>query len=195
MPLLPAEGAAPQSISYRFRIEHDQVIAPQDFARYKSLGVIASMQPNHLLTDMSWAEDRIGSQRAKNSCPWRTFFHQGTTLAFGTDYPVEPITPFRGIYCALTRRNEASTKTYYPDQSLTINEALYSYTQAPAYAEFAETKKGKLKPGYYADLVVLDRDLTKVAPAGILAARVLRTVVAGKTVYMASRQTKIRCCG
>jgi predicted amidohydrolase YtcJ len=181
-----AEEAVPKSIGYRFRIEHDQVIDPRDFARFKWLGVIASMQPNHLLTDMNWAEDRIGPQRAKNSYPWRTFFHQGTVLAFGTDYPVEPITPFRGIYCAVTRTNEAGTKTYYPEQSLTINEALYSYTQASAYAEFAETKKGKLKPGYYADLVVLDRDLLKAKPGEILATRVLRTVVAGKTVYEAN---------
>jgi predicted amidohydrolase YtcJ len=187
-----AEGAVPQSIGYRFRIEHDQVIDPHDFARYKWLGVIASMQPNHLLTDMNWAEDRIGPQRAKNSYPWRTFFHQGTTLAFGTDYPVEPITPFRGIYCAVTRKNEAGTKTYYPEQSLTIYEALYSYTQASAYAEVAETKKGKLEPGYYADLVVLDRDLTKIVPPDILQTRVLRTVVNGKTVYVASRKAEGR---
>jgi predicted amidohydrolase YtcJ len=179
-----AEAVVPQSVGYRFRIEHDQVIDPRDFARYKWLGVIASMQPNHLLTDMNWAEDRIGPKRAQNSYPWKTFFDQGTVLAFGTDYPVEPVTPFRGIYCAVTRKNEAGTKTYYQEQVLTINEALYSYTQASAYAEFAETKKGKLVPGYYADLVVLDRDVTRVPPEEILETRVLRTVVGGKTVYL-----------
>jgi len=179
-----AEAAVPQSIGYRFRIEHDQVIDSQDFARYKSLGVIASMQPNHLLTDMNWAETRIGPQRAKSSYPWKTFVDQGTVLAFGTDYPVEPITPFRGLYAAVTRQNEAGTKTYYPEQALTINQALYAYTQASAYAEFAEKKKGKLVPGYFADLVVLDRDLTKIPPRDILNTRVLRTVVGGKTVYL-----------
>lgn len=181
-----AEAAVPQSVGYRFRIEHDQVIDPRDFVRYKWLGVIASMQPNHLLTDMNWAEDRIGPKRAENSYPWKTFFDQGTVLAFGTDYPVEPITPFRGIYCAVTRKNEAGTKTYHPEQALTINEALYSYTQASAYAEFAEMKKGKLALGYYADFVVLDRDPTKVPAREILGTLVLRTVVAGKTVYLSS---------
>jgi predicted amidohydrolase YtcJ len=179
-----AEGAVPQSAAYRFRIEHDQVIDPRDFARYQWLGVIASMQPNHLLTDMNWAEDRIGPERAKNSYPWKTFVDQGTVLAFGTDYPVEPITPFRGIYCAVTRMNEDGTRTYHPEQGLTIGQALYAYTQASAYAEHMETKKGKLAPGYFADLVVLDRDLLKAAPQEILHTHVLRTVVAGKTVYL-----------
>lgn len=179
-----AEAAVPQSIGYRFRIEHDQVVDPQDFSRYRWLGVIASMQPNHLLTDMNWAEDRIGPLRAKSSYPWKTFVDQGTVLAFGTDYPVEPITPFRGLYAAVTRKNEAGAKSYYPEQALTINQALYAYTQASAYAEFAEKKKGRLVPGYYADLVVLDRDLLKATPQEILHARVLRTVVAGKTVYL-----------
>jgi len=142
------------------------------------------MQPNHLLTDMNWAEDRIGPERAKNSYPWKTFVDQGTVLAFGTDYPVEPITPFRGIYCAVTRMNEDGTRTYHPEQGLTIGQALYAYTQASAYAEHMETKKGKLAPGYFADLVVLDRDLLKAAPQEILHTHVLRTVVAGKTVYL-----------
>jgi predicted amidohydrolase YtcJ len=179
-----AEAAVPESIGYRFRIEHDQVIDPEDFARYKSLGVIASMQPNHLLTDMNWAEQRIGPQRAKSSYAWKTFIDQGTVVPFGTDYPVEPVTPFRGVYCAVTRQNEAGTRSYYPEQALTINQALHAYTQASAYAEFAEKEKGKLVPGYYADLVVLDRDLLKATPREILDTRVLRTVVAGKTVYL-----------
>jgi hypothetical protein len=185
-----AEAAVPESVGYRFRIEHDQVIDPRDFSRYKWLAVIASMQPNHLLTDMNWAEDRIGPKRAMTSYAWKTFFDQGTVLAFGTDYPVEPITPFRGIYCAVTRKNEAGTKTYYPEQALSINEALYAYTQASAYAEFAETKKGKLAPGYYADVVVLDRDLTRVPPSEILSTNVLRTVVGGRTVYLSPAMRK-----
>ena len=184
-----AEGAVPQSVGYRFRIEHDQVVDPQDFARYKWLGVTASMQPNHLLTDMNWAEERIGPQRAKNSYPWKTFVDQGTVLAFGTDYPVEPITPFRGIYCAVTRKNEAGTKSYFPSEALTIYQALYAYTQASAYAEFSEKRKGKLVPGYYADLVVLDRDLTKIPSQEVLATEVLRTVVAGKTVFLKQHLT------
>ncbi len=167
----------------RNRIEHDQVIEPDQFAIYKALGVIASVQPNHLLTDMNWAEDRIGPQRAKTSYPWKEFLDNGIHIAFGTDYPVEPITPFRGVYAAITRMNEAGTKSYFPEQKLTIDEAIAAYTTGSAYAQFAEKEKGTLEPGMLADFVVLDRDITKVAPAEILKTQVLRTVVGGKTVY------------
>jgi predicted amidohydrolase YtcJ len=169
----------------RFRIEHDQVIAPEDFKKYKDLGVIASVQPNHLLTDMNWAESHIGPARAKHSYPWKEFEDNGIPLAFGTDYPVEPITPFRGVYAAITRKNEAGTKEYYPEQKVTIHNAIAAYTTGAAYAEFEEDKKGVLTPGMLADFVVLDRDITKVPPPNILKTRVLRTVVGGKTVYEA----------
>jgi predicted amidohydrolase YtcJ len=167
----------------RFRIEHDQVIEPDQFAKYKALGVIASVQPNHLLTDMNWAEKNIGPARAKTSYPWRSFLDNGVVLAFGTDYPVEPLTPFRGVYAALTRKNEEGTREYHPEQKLTIDEALEAYTTGSAYAEFAERDKGQLKPGMLADFVVLDRDLTKIPAKEILGTKVLRTVVGGKTVY------------
>ncbi len=168
---------------FRFRIEHDQVIDPNQFEQYRKLGVIASVQPNHLLTDMHWAIERIGPERAKTSYPWKTFLDSGVRLAFGTDYPVEPITPFRGIYAAVTRKNEAGTQEYFPQQKLTIEQALAAYTTGAAYAQFAEKEKGTLAPGMLADFVVLDRDLTKVAPSEILQTQVLRTVVGGKTVY------------
>jgi hypothetical protein len=169
----------------RFRIEHDQVIAPEDFKKFKDLGVIASVQPNHLLTDMNWAESHIGPARAKHSYPWKEFEDNHVMLAFGTDYPVEPITPFRGLYAAVTRKNEAGTREYYPEQKLSIDHAIAAYTVGAAYAEFAEDKKGMFMPGMLADLVVLDRDITKVPAADILGTRVLRTVVGGKTVYEA----------
>jgi predicted amidohydrolase YtcJ len=171
----------------RFRIEHNQVITPAQIAQYKTLGVIASVQPNHLLTDMHWVMERIGAERAKTSYPWREFLNVGVPLAFGTDYPVEPITPFRGIYAAITRQNEAGTKSYFPEQTLTIEQAIAAYTTGSAYAQFAEKEKGTLAPGMLADFVVLDRDLTKVAPSEILKTRVLRTVVGGKTVYEPNR--------
>ena len=174
-------GTSPRD--FRFRIEHDQVIAPSQFALYKKLSVIASVQPSHLLTDMNWAEERIGPDRAKTSYPWKQFLDNGVPLAFGTDYPVEPITPFRGIYCAVTRKNEAGTREYYPEQKLTIEQALAAYTTGSAYAEFAENDKGTLAAGKLADFVVLDRDLTKIAPPEILKTEVLRTVVGGKTVF------------
>jgi predicted amidohydrolase YtcJ len=167
----------------RNRIEHSQVVEPQDISRYKSLGVVASMQPSHLLTDMNWAESRLGPQRAHFAYAWKAFLDAGVPLAFGTDYPVEPITPFRGVYSAVTRRNEAGDKSYFPEDKLTVGEALFAYTQGSAYAEFSDTYKGRLSPGYVADFVVLDRDLTAIPPGEILKTRVLQTVVGGRTVY------------
>jgi predicted amidohydrolase YtcJ len=174
----------------RNRIEHSQVVDPADFARYKQLGVIASMQPNHLLTDMAWAEQRLGPERAKYAYAWKSFLDAGVPLAFGTDYPVEPITPFRGVYAAVTRMNEAGTQTFHPEEKLTIWQAISAYTQGSAYAEFAENKKGKLSNGYFADFVVLDRDITAAAPSEILKTQVLRTVVNGQTVYQAGMKAR-----
>lgn len=168
---------------YRFRVEHAQVVAPEDFARFRQLQVIASMQPNHLLTDMNWAIERIGPERAKHSYAWNEFLKDGVVLAFGTDYPVEPITPFRGLYAAVTRKNEQGTKEYVSEQKISMDQAIAAYTTGAAYAEFAETEKGRLAPGFLADFVVLDRDITKVAPPEILKTTVLRTVVGGKTVF------------
>lgn len=168
---------------FRFRIEHAQVVAPEDFERFKELGVIASMQPNHLLTDMNWAEAHVGAERARYSYAWKEFLDDGIHLAFGTDYPVEPITPFRGLYAAVTRKNEAGTKEYVPEQKITIGQAIFAYTIGSAYAEYSEKEKGYLAPGMLADFVVLDRDITKIEPVEILKTRVLRTVVGGKTVY------------
>ncbi len=163
----------------RNRIEHAQVVDPADIPRFKKLGVIASMQPNHLLTDMNWAEDRLGHERAAYSYAWKAFLDAGVPLAFGTDYPVEPITPFRGIYAAVTRMNEAGTKTYFPENKLTRGQALYAYTQGSAYAEFAEKRKGKLAPGYEADFILVDRDLYKVGARAILQTEVQETWVGG----------------
>ena len=179
--MVPMKQAPPHDL--RFRIEHSQVVSAGDFNRYKELGVIASMQPNHLLTDMAWAGARLGPEREKYAYAWKSFLDAGVPLAFGTDYPVEPITPFRGVYCGVTRENEAGTMSFHPEQKLTIGETLYAYTQGSAYAEFAEGWKGKLAPGYVADFVVLDRDLTAIPPHEILGTKVLRTVVGGETVY------------
>jgi predicted amidohydrolase YtcJ len=171
------------SNDYRLRIEHAQVTTPQQIVRFKELKVIASMQPSHLLTDMSWAESRLGPKRAEHSYAWAEFLRRGVTLAFGTDYPVEPVTPFRGIYAALTRMNVDGTKSYYPAQKLNIEQTIAAYTTGAAFAEFAEKQKGKLEPGMLADFVVLDQDITAAPPPKILETKVLRTVVGGKTVY------------
>ena len=171
------------SDNYRLRVEHAQVTNPLQAARFRELNVIASMQPSHLLTDMHWAEARLGKARASHSYAWAEFRQKGVTLAFGTDYPVEPVAPFRGLYAAVTRKSDDGQLEYYPAQKLTIEQAIAAYTTGSAYAEFAEKDKGTLAPGMLADFVVLDRDLTAIPPAEILGTRVLRTVVGGKTVY------------
>lgn len=167
----------------RNRIEHAQVVDPADIPRFARLGVIASMQPNHLLTDMNWAEDRLGPQRAAYSYAWKAFLDAGVPLAFGTDYPVEPVTPFRGLYAAVTRKNEFGTREYFPDNKLSRGQALYAYTQGSAYAEFAEKHKGKLLPGYDADFIILDRDLFKVPASAILSTKVRSTYVGGQEAF------------
>jgi predicted amidohydrolase YtcJ len=175
--------AADGGSDYRLRIEHAQVTTPQQILRFKELKVIASMQPSHLVTDMNWAESRLGSKRAEHSYAWAEFLRHGVTLAFGTDYPVEPVAPFRGLYSALTRMSEDGKKSYYPAQKLNIEQAIAAYTTGAAFAEFAEKQKGKLEPGMLADFVVLDQDITAAPPPKLLGTQVLRTVVGGKTVY------------
>ena len=178
----PTSNSAP---NLRLRIEHAQVTTPMEIARFKELKVIDSMQPNHLLTDMNWALARLGPQRAEHSYAWAEFVKEGVTLAFGTDYPVEPVAPFRGLYAAITRRSENGKSDYYPEEKLTIDQAIAAYTTGSAFAEFAEKDKGLIAPGMLADFVVLDQDITAVAPPKILQTKVLRTVVGGKTVYEA----------
>ena len=175
VPVLPGD--------LRMRVEHAQVLLPQDFDRFATLGVIASMQPSHLLTDMNWAGDRLGPERSRFAYAWHTFLDHGVTLAFGTDYPVESIDPFRGLYSAVTRKNEAGTKSFETGEAISLNEAIFAYTQASAFAEFREGIKGRLEPGMVADLIVVDRDITKATPQEMLHSRVLRTVVDGETVY------------
>jgi predicted amidohydrolase YtcJ len=178
-----AVKAADGSANFRLRIEHAQVTTPQQIARFKELKVIASMQPSHLTTDMNWAESRLGAKRAAHSYAWAEFLKHGVVLAFGTDYPVEPVTPFRGLYAAVTRQSEDGKKSYYPEQKLTIEQAIAAYTTGSAYAEFSEKQKGKLEPGMLADFVVLDQDITAVPLPKILTTKVLRSVVGGRTVY------------
>jgi predicted amidohydrolase YtcJ len=171
--------------TFRYRIEHAQVVSPGDFDRFAHLHVIASMQPSHLLTDMNWAEARLGPDRIKYSYAWRSFLDHNVVLAFGTDYPVESINPFRGLYAAITRQNETGTKSYQLQEKITLNEAIYAYTQASAFAENQEKLKGRLEPGFLADFVVLDHDITAPAsaPQELLHTKVLRTVLNGEIIY------------
>jgi predicted amidohydrolase YtcJ len=176
-------SAPPRGADYRLRIEHVQVTNPAQVARFRELKVIASMQPSHLLTDMHWVNARLGPVRAQHAYTWADFTNHGVTLAFGSDDPFGPLSPLLGLYAATTRKSEDGKMEFHPEQRLTIEQALAAYTTGSAFAEFAEKQKGTLAPGMLADFVVLDRDLTAVAPEKILGTRVLQTVVGGKTVF------------
>jgi predicted amidohydrolase YtcJ len=169
----------------RDRIEHAQIVAPTDFVRFAELNVIASMQPSHQTTDMRWAEDRIGRDRILGAYAWATMLKNGVRLAFGTDYDVEPISPFRGLYACVTReRPDGGPRNgWEPQEKISLQECIRAYTSGSAYAQFEEGKKGELQAGEYADFVVLSNDLTKVPPAQFTKTRVLRTVVGGRTMY------------
>jgi predicted amidohydrolase YtcJ len=173
----------------RDRVEHAQVVAPMDFARFAELHVIASMQPSHQTTDMRWAEDRIGRERIMGAYAWETMLKNKVPLAFGTDYDVEPISPFRGLYACVTReRPDGGPKHgWEPQERISLEDCIRAYTSGSAYAQFEEGKKGELKPGEYADFIILSDDLTKVPPAQFTKTRVLRTVVGGRTVYQAEQ--------
>jgi predicted amidohydrolase YtcJ len=171
----------------RDRIEHAQVVAPEDIARFGTLRVIASMQPSHQMNDMRWAEQRIGPGRVKGAYAWNSLQKAGGMLAFGTDYPVEPINPFRGLYACVTRElpEGGPPGGWQPQEKLPLDNCIQAYTTGSAYAQFEEGKKGQLVVGQYADFIVLSNDLTKVLPAEIPKTRVLRTVVGGRTVFTA----------
>lgn len=170
----------------RHRVEHAQLIAPDDIRRFGRLGVVPSMQQTHQTTDMRFAEGRIGYERSKTAYPWRSLLDAGAVLAFGTDWSVEPLDPMRGVFSSTTRMNiqeMAPEEGWFPEQKLTVWESLYYYTWGSAYGEHMEHVKGSLQPGKLADLVVMDRDLFAVPPREILEARVDYTVVGGRVVW------------
>jgi predicted amidohydrolase YtcJ len=169
----------------RDRIEHAQVVALDDLPRFAKLNVIASMQPSHQSNDMRWAEARVGPDRIKGAYAWNTLQKSGARLAFGTDYPVEPISPFRGLYACVTRElpEGGPAGGWQPQEKISLEDCIRDYTLGSAYAQFEEGKKGQLKIGQFADFLILSSDLTKIPPADYLTTRVLRTVVGGRTVY------------
>jgi len=169
----------------RFRIEHAQHIAPKDFRRFAALGVIASAQPYHLADDGRWAEKRIGHERCRWAYPFRTFIDSGVKLCFGSDWTVAPIDPLLGISAAVTRRTTdgANPGGWFPEERITVREAVEAYTINNAYAAFEENEKGSISPGKLADLVVLSGDILTMAPERIDTVRVEMTVVGGKIVY------------
>lgn len=169
----------------RFRIEHAQHLRRQDIGRLARSGVIASMQPYHAIDDGRWAEKRIGPERIKTTYAFRSLLDNGAQLAFGSDWTVAPIDPLLGIYAAVTRRtlDGKNPGGWVPGEKITVEEALKAYTAANAYGVFAERTRGRLAPGYLADVVVLDQDLTAIAPEEIQHAGVRATVVGGKVVF------------
>ena len=168
----------------RFRIEHAQHIAPPDIPRFGALGVIPSMQPYHAIDDGRWAQKVIGAERAKGTYAFRALIDGRSTLAFGSDWFVAPPTPLEGIYAAVTRRtlDDAQPGGWVPEQKIAVEEALRAYTAGSSYASFDEKEKGTLEAGKLADFVLIDRDLTRIPPEQIRAAKVVMTVVGGKIV-------------
>lgn len=172
----------------RWRIEHAQHLRPEDFARFAQLGVIASVQPYHAIDDGRWAEKRIGHERCKTTYAFRTLLDDGVRLAFGSDWTVAPLNPLLGLYAATTRAtlDGKNPDGWFPEQKITLAEAIEAYTLGSAYAEFRENEKGSLTPGKFADVVVLDSDLFAIPLEKIKAASVRFTITAGKIVYQSS---------
>jgi predicted amidohydrolase YtcJ len=169
----------------RFRIEHAQVIAPEDFARFKQFSVIASMQPTHATSDMGWAEARVGPERIKGAYAWQTLLKLGVPFASGSDFPVENANPIWGFFSAVTREDHQGNPSggWYPAQRLSREEALQSWTRGGAYASFEEKSKGYLASDMLADFIMLSADIMKVPELEIWKVRVTKTFLNGEIVY------------
>lgn len=172
----------------RWRIEHAQHMAAKDFDRFAQLHVIASVQPYHAIDDGRWAEARIGHDRASRTYAFRTFLDHGVRLAFGTDWDVAPLNPMLGLYAAVTREtlDGKNPNGWFPEQKLTVAEAVEAYTMGSAYAEFQEEEKGSITPGKLADMVLLSDDIFSIPPDHIRDVTVLKTIVGGKIVWDAN---------
>jgi predicted amidohydrolase YtcJ len=177
-----AGGVKPE---YRYRIEHFQIVAQPDFARIARDGIIASMQPTHATSDMGWAEARLGPERIKGGYAWRTTLDSGARLALGSDFPVEAVNPFFGIYSAVTRQDHGGNPPggWYPKQRLTLAEAVRGFTADAAYAAFEEGSRGTIEPGKLADFTIVDGDFFTMPANDLWNARVRATVVGGEVVY------------
>lgn len=171
----------------RWRIEHAQHMAAKDFDRFATLGVIASVQPYHAIDDGRWAEPRIGHARASRTYAFRTFLDHGVRLALGTDWPVAPLNPLLTLYAATTRAtlDGKNPGGWFPEQKLSIREAIAAYTMGSAYAEFQDMEKGSIEPGKLADMVLLSEDVLAIPPERLREVQVLKTWVGGRQVYEA----------
>ncbi len=181
----PATGQMHAASPFRHRVEHAQVVAPTDFARFRDLGVIASMQPSHAISDKRWAQDRLGEYRVLGSYAWHTMMAHGVHVPFGTDWPVEPINPYLGLYAAVTRQSIDGQPPggWWPEERISITAALRNYTTEAAYASFEEKEKGQIVVGMLADLTVHTRDLLTIPPAEMLHTEAALTIMGGRVVY------------
>lgn len=169
----------------RHRIEHAQVVNPSDFKRFAELGIIASMQPSHAISDKRWAESRLGEYRVLGAYAWHLMKSYGVHVPFGTDFPVEVINPYRTLYAAVSRQDEEGDPNggWQPQERLSIQEAIRCHTFESAYAEFMEKEKGEIKTGMLADLVVHSKDLTTIEPKEFLTTEPIYTIFNGKVIY------------
>ena len=169
----------------RHRIEHAQVIAPEDLARFAELDVLPSMQPTHATSDKNMAEDRIGKDRMKGAYAWQTLLESGIPLPLGSDFPVELANPFYGLHAAVTRqdRNNQPVKGWYAHEALTLDQAFRGFTLDAAYAGHMEDTLGTLTPGKWADFILVDQDIFNIDEKDIWKTQVQATYIAGKNVY------------
>ncbi|HEY5470713.1 MAG TPA: amidohydrolase [Bacteroidales bacterium] len=173
----------------RHRDEHAQTLLLSDIPRFAQLGVIPSMQPTHCISDKKFCEKRIGTERAKGAYAWKSLADAGAMLAFGTDYQVEPLNPMEGLYAAVTRKDRLgeSGDGWHPEQKITMEQAIKYYTLGSAYAQFMENRKGMIKPGFLADIVITDKDLLKIPETEIMKTKVDYTITGGKVVYASGK--------
>jgi predicted amidohydrolase YtcJ len=172
-------------VGQRHRMEHAQVVTMDDIKRFKSIGIVPSMQPTHATSDMNMAEQRVGPQRIKGAYAWRTFLKQGSRIACGSDFPVESSNPFFGIHAAVTRQDAAGQPSagWYANEAMTLKEAFRCFTLDAAYAGHQEKVTGSLEKGKWADFIVIDQDLFAMPARDIHKTGVLQTWVAGRQVF------------
>jgi len=173
----------------RHRDEHTQTLQSSDIPRFAKLGVIPSMQPTHCISDKKFYEKRIGTERSKGAYAWRSLVDAGSVLAFGTDYQVEPLNPIEGLYAAVTRKERRGEdgEGWFPEQKLTMEEAIKFYTLGSSFAQFMENRKGMIKEGFLADIVIVDKDLLTIPENEIMSTRVDYTIVGGEVVYTSGK--------
>jgi predicted amidohydrolase YtcJ len=178
-------GFLPEGNDLRWRIEHSQVVHPDDFTKYASYGIVPSVQTTHATSDMYWAEERLGPERIKYAYAYKTLLEQNGWLPNGSDFPVESINPLYGFYAAIARKDLHGSPPdgYRKEESISREQALKAMTIWAARACFEEKSKGSLEPGKFADFVVLNRDIMKTEESNIPKTKVMMTFVDGKVVY------------